>query len=66
MSAVQLAYDPEGLPASWSGDWALLAPVVEQGWCDNSWAVSAAAVAMAAAVIFFHGHWGALSPSANS
>ena len=45
MSAVQLAYDPQVLPASWEGDPALVAPVVDQGWCDNSWAVAALTVA---------------------
>ena len=45
MSAVELAYDPQVLPDSWEGEPGLVAPVVDQGWCDNSWAVAALAVA---------------------
>ena len=45
MSAVHLSYDPAGLPLSWELSSGLLSPVVDQGWCDNSWAVSALAVA---------------------
>ena len=45
MTPIQLTYDPQELPGSWEGDPGLVAPVVDQGWCDNSWAVAALAVA---------------------
>ena len=45
MSAVHLSYDPAELPLSWELSSGLASPVVDQGWCDNSWAVSALAVA---------------------
>ena len=48
MSAVQLSYDPSSLPLSWELSPALRCVdncLVDQGWCDNSWAVSALAVA---------------------
>ena len=45
MSAVHLSYDPAELPLSWDLSSGLASPVVDQGWCDNSWAVSALAVA---------------------
>ena len=43
MSAVVLQYDVSSLPVSWVSPSS--SPVTDQGRCDNSWVVSAAAVA---------------------
>ena len=50
MSAVELRYEERSLPDSWPDHsvpslTSLTSPVVDQDWCDNSWAVSALSVA---------------------
>ena len=50
MSAVELRYEERSLPVSWPDHSvpslsSLVSDVVDQGWCDNSWAVSALTVA---------------------
>ena len=47
MSAVEMRYEVRSLPVSWPDPAlpSLLSPVVDQDWCDNSWAISALAVA---------------------